>query len=118
MPSIDSMLDMYLAGARDTAKELVRRLRQTSLPPGWVQQQEEEIIAELVKLRFDAGHPLVLVVEPSGFRWSYRSGFRGRLQRVVLSTHDEVSYKIIDQKYGVLIAGNRPDREPYVYQEF
>jgi len=118
VPSLDSMLDMYLAGARDTAKELITRLKQTSLPPGWVQQQEEEIIGKLVALRFGAGRPLVIVVNHDGFRWSYRSVFQGKLRTVTLAAQDERTYRVAEAKYGVLVMGNALLLEPRVYQEF
>jgi len=118
MPSIDTMLDMYLAGAREVTKELISRLKQTSLPQGWVEQQEEEIIGKLVALRFGVAQPLVIVVNKDGFRWSYRSGFQGKLRRVTLSMRNEMTYPTIEAKYGVLVMGNSPLLEPRVYQEF
>ena len=122
MPSLDAMLDMYLAGARDTLNEVVGRLKETSLPPGWVKQQEEEMLSKLVAMKMGITSNLVLCVASSGFRWSYRSGIDKPVTSVCFSHDEDIKYTVVAEKYGVRILANdvqRPwEHEPYVYQEF
>jgi hypothetical protein len=122
MPNLDAMLDMYLAGARDTLNEVMGRLKQTSLPPGWVKQQEEEMLSKLVAMKMGVTSNLVLCVSIEGFRWSYKSGIDKPVSQVCFSYDEDIKYKVVAEKYGVRVLANgiqRPwEHEPYVYQEF